>query len=266
LSVKVGVKLFYGETYLMKQLIKKIPVLGNFAGKIYWRIKEDKTKPKTFPGSQKYWENRYASGGNSGVGSYDKFAEFKAEVINAFVAKHDVKDVIEFGCGDGNQLKYMVYPKYLGLDVSDTAISLCRKQLAFDTTKTFKLMRKYNGEKSDLSLSLDVIYHLVEDKVFEHYMKALFNAARRYVIIYSSDSDDNVAFQAHIRQWKFTKWVQENVPTWKLKERIPNRYPYGGDYKKGSFSDFYIYEKNQEDTELNRSFVLPIAVVVLLTG
>ena len=29
-----------------------------------------------------YWETRYASGGNSGAGSYNKDAEAKAEYIN----------------------------------------------------------------------------------------------------------------------------------------------------------------------------------------
>lgn len=37
--------------------------------------------------SKNYWENRYKSGGNSGAGSYSNLAEFKAEIINEFVAK-----------------------------------------------------------------------------------------------------------------------------------------------------------------------------------
>jgi len=32
--------------------------------------------------SNKYWEERYAKGGNSGKGSYGKSAIFKADVIN----------------------------------------------------------------------------------------------------------------------------------------------------------------------------------------
>ena len=41
---------------------------------------------KSFAGSAAYWEERYRRGGNSGAGSYGKLAEFKAEVINDFVA------------------------------------------------------------------------------------------------------------------------------------------------------------------------------------
>ncbi|WDH99000.1 hypothetical protein PUW24_09050 [Paenibacillus urinalis] len=65
-----------------------------------------------------YWENTYKNGGNSGAGSYGMLAEFKAEVINRVIALHKLTRVIEFGCGDGNQLSYMDYKKYLGLDVS----------------------------------------------------------------------------------------------------------------------------------------------------
>lgn len=93
-------------------------------------------------------------------------------------------------------------------------------------------------------MSLDVIYHLVENEVFEKYMLVLFSAADRYVIIYASDHDANIGYRGtHVRHRKFTKWIQENVSDWNLINHIPNRYPYMGDPKKGSFADFYIYEK-----------------------
>ena len=228
----------------IKEKIKRIPVLGNWVRQVYWRIRENRTKPEPFPGSSEYWEHRYASGGNSGVGSYNKFAEFKADILNAFVAKHDVKTVIEFGSGDGNQLLLANYPIYIGLDVSQTVIDSCKVRFSSDTGKTFKLMREYDGETSDLSLSLDVIYHLVEDEIFEVYMRALFNAANRYVIIYASDTEENAGYEGtHVRHRKFTKWIQENMSNWKPSEHIANRYPYKGDYRTGSFADFYIYQK-----------------------
>ena len=65
-----------------------------------------------FKSSEDYWIKRYNLGGNSGAGSYDEFAEFKAEIINDFVGKNNVQGVIEYGCGDGNQLKYFEFKKY----------------------------------------------------------------------------------------------------------------------------------------------------------
>lgn len=67
------------------------------------------------------------AGGNSGVGSYGMFAEFKAGVINDFVSMNNIQSVVEFGCGDGNQLKLANYPIYKGYDVSKAAVASCRK-------------------------------------------------------------------------------------------------------------------------------------------
>jgi hypothetical protein len=228
----------------MKEKIKQIPVLGNLAKQIYSQITGNSANSETFTDSGKYWEDRYAAGGNSGVGSYDKFAEFKAEILNAFVANENITSVIEFGCGDGNQLTLANYPSYIGIDVSSTVISLCKESFAADSSKTFELMQEYDGKTGDLTLSLDVIYHLVEDEVFEKYITSLFNAATRYVIIYSNNYEDEAGSgAAHVKNRKFTTWIEANRSDWKLKEHIPNKYPSEGDYKTGSFADFYIYEK-----------------------
>lgn len=226
----------------VKQIIKQTPVLGKLAMEISSRLRghdED-----SFPGSAAYWEKRYRAGGNSGVGSYGFFAEFKAEVLNGFVASKKIQRVIEFGCGDGNQLTLARYPDYLGFDVSGTAISQCKKCFASDRAKAFRLVQDYRGDQADLTLSLDVLYHLVEDRVFEQYVRQLFEASTRFVIIYASDTDENPADQVeHVRHREFTHWIQQHLPHWKLVEHVPNRYPYQGDYHKGSFADFFIYEK-----------------------
>ena len=230
----------------VKTIVKKIPVVGELARQIYAKINPPPPPEPAVPfdNSANYWEKRYAAGGNSGVGSYDKFAKFKAEVLNKFVREHGVRAVVEFGCGDGNQLTLARYPKYTGFDVSATAVAMCRKRFASDSAKTFRTVDEYKGETADLAISLDVIFHLVEDAVFENYMRTLFNASSRYVIIYSSNTDDNEGFAgSHVWHRKFTEWVNKNLQQWKLAQHIPNRYPYRGDYTQGSFADFFIYEK-----------------------
>jgi SAM-dependent methyltransferase len=228
----------------MRELVKRIPILGTGIQQIYRRLLARKGRRAPFAGSAAYWEQRYSSGGNSGVGSYALFGEFKADVVNRFVGTHDVRDVIEFGCGDGNQLSLAEYPAYLGFDVSSTAIARCRERFRADTRKSFRVMGEYRGESADLALSLDVIYHLVEDDVFEKYMRTLFAAAKSYVIIYSSDSDDNRVYEGtHIRHRKVTGWIQGNCHNWNLVEHVPNRYPYRGDCRTGSFAEYFVYEK-----------------------
>lgn len=228
-----------------KDTLKQIPILGDLARRINRRLRAASPMPATpFPGSKEYWEQRYVSGGTSGVGSYDRFAEFKAEVLNRFVREQDVRSVIEFGCGDGNQLALAHYPSYAGFDVSPTVVARCRDRFRSDPTKSFRMMDEHDGEQADLALSLDVIYHLVEDGIYESYMQTLFDAARRYAIVYASDTDDNRGYEGtHVRHRKFTRWVGEQRPDFELVEHIPNRYPYRGDYRTGSFAEFFVYRR-----------------------
>ncbi len=201
---------------------------------------------ESFPGSEKYWQQRYARGGSSGRGSYGALAEFKARIVNQFVREQGVQTVIEYGCGDGNQLRLTVYPSYLGFDVSARAVSLCQTIFANDSRKSFKPMKEYGGQRANLTLSLDVIYHLVEDDVYASYMERLFDSAERYVIIYSSNTDENPQPRpAHVRHRRFTAWVELHRPDWSLLRQVPNEFPCRGDGTQGSFSDFYFYRKMQ---------------------
>ncbi len=204
---------------------------------------------KKFRGSENYWIRRYNKGRHSGSGSYGKLAVFKAEIINHFVKDNNIGMVIEYGCGDGNQLQLADYPSYLGFDVSPRAIELCVEAHGKDATKNFKLMDCYDGETADLILSLDVVYHLVEDEVFFSYMERVFNSAKKYVIIYSSNfEDDHSGNTQHVRHRNFTSWVENEKSNWKLLQMIKNRYPYVGNDTEGSLADFYIYEKQRTET------------------
>ncbi len=225
----------------MIEIIKKIPIVNSIARKIYRNFFHHK---QPFSGSNEYWNQRYSSGGNSGPGSYDELAEFKATILNKFVQENKILSVIEFGCGDGNQLALANYPRYSGFDISEDAIMRCKQIFSNDPTKTFNLVRNYSGEQAQLSLSLDVIFHLVEDNIFIDYMNRLFDAATNYVIIYSSNTENNDHnHAAHVRHRQFSSWVEENRPGWKFIEIIPNRYPYKENDPHSSFSDFFIYQK-----------------------
>jgi SAM-dependent methyltransferase len=200
-----------------------------------------------FRGSRDYWENRYAKGGNSGAGSYGEFAQFKAEILNSFLLTNRINSVIEFGCGDGNQLTLAKYPQYIGVDVSQTVLNRCRAKFSQDPTKTFLLLNEYGGQTAECALSLDVLYHLVEDQLFADYMRNLFSSASRFVIIYSSNVlPDELEFRNsqagdHVRHRHVTGYIAEHYPKWKLVEHIPNRYPYNWETGKGSFSEFFVY-------------------------
>ena len=98
-----------------------------------------------------------------------------------------------------------------------------------------------------MAISLDVIYHLVEESTYHGYLNALFNSSTRYVVIYSSNTDTQDKYQGkHVHHRKFTDWVERQKPEWALIEVKKNIYPYNGDDTKGSFADFYFFEKTEK--------------------
>ena len=192
-----------------------------------------------------FWEGIYASGQNSGSGSYGQLGQFKAEVLNDLVVRYDVRSAAELGCGDGEILSKVAYPEYVGLDTSATAVNSCKIRFAGDSSKRFVVYRPGSdpGIVADLALSIDVIYHLLEDSSFEDYMSTLFRMSTRLVVIYSSNVDDVGADCWEVRHRQFTTWVEANASGWHLLERIPQRYPYNPRSASGtSWSDFFVFE------------------------
>jgi len=182
-------------------------------------------RARRFRDSGSYWEQRYASGGTSGAGSYGAAAQWKARVVNDWVKKYSMISVVDLGCGDGNQLTLASYQRYLGLDRSATAVSSCIRRFHDDPSKSFL---RYDPEttsdpagwlRADLALSLEVIFHLVEDDIREDYLRRLFASADRFVIICSSDRSD-IPQGPHEHHRAFTPWVEKNAPGWTLMERI----------------------------------------------
>lgn len=192
-----------------------------------------------YPGSRMYWERRYASGGNSGPGSTGVLAAYKAAVVNALVAEHGIRSVVELGCGDGQQLMLAVYPEYAGVDISASAIDRCRRLFANDPGKKFDVYDpggfRPEAHRAELALSMEVIFHLTEDALYRTYLEHLFACAERWVIIFSSNNPeaDDGRFP-HVRSRAFLP----DVPAgWKLEQRLPN--PHAAI----SMSEFFIFSR-----------------------
>lgn len=222
--------------------LSAIPLIGKYIHKFVSRY-----RTRNFDSSANYWEDRYKVGGDSGSGSYNRLASFKADFLNVFVSENSVTSLVEFGCGDGNQLLLADYPNYHGYDVSHAIIDKCSALFASNESYAFSHIDSYDGKKYDLALSLDVIYHLVEEQVFSDYMKRLFASAARFVIIYSSDDPAlNAKYGGgHVRHRKFTDWIATNAKNFKLKKKDINKFPFNPiDPENTSLADFYIFEKS----------------------
>jgi SAM-dependent methyltransferase len=205
----------------LKRVVARLPLIGPLARSAWTRLQASQ-----FRDSASYWEKRYAAGGNSGQGSYDYAAQWKAQTVNALVRTYQVRSVIEFGCGDGQQLSLGEYPSYIGTDISQSAVARCILRFASDNTKSFLVLDPrliadpLRVLHADMSLSLDVLFHLVEDEARNTYLKGLFRAADRLVVIYSSNGPIQLPTGPHERHREFTSWVRENCHAWQLIEEI----------------------------------------------
>lgn len=214
--------------------------------------------------SKKYWNDRYLKGETSGAGSYNHLAQFKGNVINNFIGKNQIKSIVDYGVGDGNQLKLINTENliYTGIDVSEIIISKCKEEFKEDKTKKFIHTDNIDDElKAKLVLSCDVIYHLIEEHVYKEYMENLFSMSKKYVIIYAKNEDINHAI--HVKYRKFSNYIESNLPEWQLIKHIPNKFPQltlGQNNDNTSPSDFYIYEKDAKINSFSSSSAIPILI------
>jgi SAM-dependent methyltransferase len=182
-----------------------------------------------------YWDHRYRKGRTSGAGSEGSAAAAKAAYVNALIARESIRSVVDWGCGDGTVLD-LLHPgiEYVGLDVSPHVIQRHRRERL--SRGHFLLLRRgaHPIVLGELGLSLDVVFHLVDDRDYEEHLANLFGAASRFVLVHSADYDGGHTTR-HVRWRHWTGDVRLRFPQWHLREHPEDPQIIG----------FYLYERNE---------------------
>lgn len=172
--------------------------------------------------SQQYWNARYDKGEGSGWGSEGKALQHKAAEINNIILDNSVSSVVDLGVGDGKLLNELTgFDLYFGYDISITAINKLKSNSKYANAEgCFPQYHFYDDIKqlpyADLAMSVDVIYHILEDDRYKEYMDTLFSKSK-LVYIYSTNKDETA--RGHVRHREFLKDVPED---WELIENIPS--------------------------------------------
>tara|TARA_R110002073_G_scaffold260256_7_gene423188 strand:- start:173 stop:547 length:375 start_codon:yes stop_codon:yes gene_type:complete len=124
-------------------------------------------------------------------------------------------------------LNYKV--SYIGTDISNVSIDICKLKYKNQQNRRF-IYYDESVDSTDINISIDVIYHILEEDEYVKYLNKLFTS--NYVLIYSSNHDS--VKNNHVFHRKFTNHVPHN---YKLIEKIENPY------KNLSSADFYLYAK-----------------------
>lgn len=209
------------------------------------KILKERLFPPKFK-SADYWKSRYETGGTSGSGSYGRLARHKAEVVNALVKAEEVRSVVEFGSGDGAQAELFEIPEYHGVDVAPLVVERGQAKFADRPNWRFSVASETTiaPQSYDLAMSLDVIFHLTEDRVFRDYMRALTAAPRRLLLVYSSDHDEQ-ARAVHVRHRAYSEWIARHAPEFELVETIEQPFPLtdGSDPNETTFAFFRVFRR-----------------------
>ena len=205
----------------------------------FWEIVR-KLFRKSFRDSHSYWVRRYRLRGHSGAGSQGKSAAYKARFVNDLIARNQVTSVIDLGCGDGQNAALLLAPNYLGLDISDRALALAMDRCT-GQGKQFAVVGTIDPAPVDLVLSMDVVYHLIEDDVFDRYLRHLARLALRYVVIYGTDCPRNRVAPHVFHRPVAERFIALNGG-WRLRDRVPNNELYGADWPQ--HPHFMVFEKS----------------------
>lgn len=151
-----------------------------------------------------FWEARYARGGNSGMGSEGPNYEYKRDFVNQTIRELGVRSVVDFGCGDGGQVRELIVDGYYGIDISPSAIRLCRQRFAGRSGFRFDTAAEAKPGRHGLALSLDVLYHVVDPAAYADYLRALFSHSD-YTLFYGNlvardDNTPHMLFRDHCEE------------------------------------------------------------------
>lgn len=175
-----------------------------------------------------YWNRRYREGGNSGAGSMDEAAREKADFVNEIIHEFRPQTIIDWGCGDGEVLRRLdIKCRYYGVEVSPYMVLELSKRFSRDFYRFGSPKKARNLRwRGELSMSLDVMFHLVNPIDYRGYLSSLFGTSDRLVLIKSPDKTRN-GMNRHVLYRRWTPDVTRLFPSWTLIRNVDDWYLYG---------------------------------------
>ena len=149
-----------------------------------------------------YWNSRYATGGNSGDGSYGKQLEKKL----AWLGGLDIKSITEIGCGDfnfgSNLLKLYPTATYVGSDISSVIVEKNKKDYPQHSFR----MATEPMPISDLLLCIDVLFHVTDDEDYEFLLQGLERGWSKYLAVTAYEREQETAGHLKVRKFDYKRF------------------------------------------------------------
>lgn len=176
-----------------------------------------KSTKKTNRPASWYWIERYNRGGSSGAASYGRSAVARGQYISTLIRGYQCTHVIDFGCGDVDQVQQIKVPFYMGVDASSFIIRKCIQH----THRCFRIATTVPSDRTDAILLLDMIKCLTDDFSYHEVLRTTFLHPTATIVIIAA-KDHNLWESSHIRHRGFSLHIAETYTDW---TRIENREP-----------------------------------------
>ena len=130
-----------------------------------------------------FWNNRYKNYPQlgSGVGSRGEILDYKRRLLKYVTFPFIDSKVLDVGCGDLELTKTMKFNNYLGIDISNEALELCRQKRPDWEFKNLPISNL--NDVFDLVICFDVLIHQSNNKDFENLINEICNKSQKRVLI-----------------------------------------------------------------------------------
>lgn len=113
---------------------------------------------------QKYWNNRYVSGGTSGTQSEGESAKWKWNIILKY--NPDLSRIIDYGCGDLRFIEDKKFTNYTGIDSSEIILERNRR-----LKPSYIFVNSNNPSVETMTpaptvLCIDMLFHISEENEY----------------------------------------------------------------------------------------------------
>lgn len=132
---------------------------------------------------EKYWDQRYSSGGTSGIGSIGKAKVWKWSVIEKFVPV--LNNVVDVGCGDLSFWKGKDCIDYVGIDISQIVIEENRKKRPMWKFICANSGKRIDGLKKEVIFCLDILFHIMDIETFLEILHNICYYSEKYIFIHT---------------------------------------------------------------------------------
>lgn len=167
---------------------------------------------------KKYWESRYASGGDSGKCSVGKLKAWRWKIVKKYVVIEEAS-VVDVGCGDLRFWEGVDPAGYIGLDISSVIIAKNRKLrpnwyfLCADAASDWLAL------EADVVFCFEMLFHIMTEESFIAILQNLNKWTRKMLFVSCwSKRPDPFVYPHYQRHSQLEDYLQY-LPDLKLKKR-----------------------------------------------